>query len=134
MDKRNLRKQQKKHDKGNKGTKLTKATDRGKEKFEISIRESLNNNFDFNCLSKKGNRLFNNFINKTVGQGLYWETVEDNFLEDKHGSPFRDEDVNGQSRRVTHYQMNKGGRLFGYKEGNDFILWKIDEGHDVDGE
>lgn len=100
--------------------------------FEISIRYSLEKNYSFKKLTNEGIIAFHQFIEKTVGKSLSWQQVDKMYLRTKNGNPFRDETIDGIDRRVTHYDISKSGRIFGYREGDDFIIWKIDPNHEVD--
>ncbi len=114
------------------GQVLIDKEDRSKLPFEISIRHSLDSHFSFKQLSPKGLSSFHQFVEKTVGKSLSWGKVDQTMLRIKNGNPWRDEKVDGKDRRVAHYDMPGNGRIFGYKEGNDFIIWKIDPNHEVD--
>lgn len=118
--------------KPNRAQVLVNKVDRSVEPFEISIRHSLDNNFSFKKLSKEGLSSFHQFVEKTVGRSLSWKEVDESLLRIKNGNPWRDEFLDGKDRRVAHYDMPNNGRIFGYKEGNDFIVWKIDPSHNVD--
>lgn len=111
---------------------LINKSDRSSEPFEISIRHSLDSKFSFRRLDRTGLQEFHKFIEKTVGKNLTWGEVDKTLLRTSHGSPWRDELVDGKERRVAHYETSNKGRIFGYKEGNDFIIWKIDPKHNVD--
>lgn len=99
--------------------------------FEILFRHSLDGNFDFSKLKQSGLRQFHQFVEKTVGKNLTWQEVDATMLRIKNGNPWRNEIVNGEDRRVAHYSMGSG-RIFGYREGNDFIVYIIDPNHRVD--
>lgn len=114
-----------------KGQYLTDVVDRKNQLFEISIRHSLTSNFEFKNMNTTSIKLFDQFIKKTVGARLTWGEVENSFLRVKNGNPFTEQKVDGKSRRVAHYNMGNGntGRIFGYREGNDFIVFALDPNH-----
>jgi hypothetical protein len=95
------------------------------------MRHSLDRQFDFGRLRPNRLRQFHQFVEKTVGKGLTWQEVDDLMLRRKYGCPWRDEKIAGATRRVARYSMG-GGRIFGYREGNDFVVCKIDPIHEVD--
>lgn len=102
--------------------------------FEISIREALNSQYSFKSLKSEGLKAFDRFINETVGKSLNWRDVETLYLRTKgQGNKWKEEVVNGEPRLVGHFRMPgiSESRIFGYREGNDFIVCKIDVQHKV---
>lgn len=110
-------------------TKLTKNAIHGLDvPFEISMRGSLDPGYSFYKLSGKGIKAFHKFVEETVGRGLTWKEVNSLKLRTKGGITQKTI-FHGDTRNMYHYEMVEAGRVFGYRDGNDFIVCRIDPGH-----
>lgn len=94
-------------------------------KFKMSLERSLESGFGFNSLEKREIKEFNNFINKTVGQNLTVQQVNERFGR----TPDRTDSIDGCD--VYHYKISKKSRIHCYLKDGYFVICRIDPNHKV---
>lgn len=107
----------------------SKLTDnRTKTKFKISIERKLDNKFCFGCLKENEIKLFNKFVNETVGKELTISEVETLFKR-KRGNKYTMK-INDKKFEIVHFGKDRSPfRIFGYYYKGYFVITRIDPKH-----
>lgn len=91
--------------------------------FKISLERSLDNNYCFKKLKSQELKVFNTFIDKTVGKKLSFKEVDKLYL--RH--PDNHDEIDGH--QVHHYSVGNPFRIHGYLKDGYFVLCRIDPSH-----
>lgn len=98
-------------------------TGQSKAKFKMSLERSLENGFCFKDLQKREIKSFNSFINKTVGNDLTVQQVNEQFGR----TPDKNDIIDGY--KVYHYSISNKSRIHGYLKEGYFVICRIDPNH-----
>lgn len=89
----------------------------------MSLERSLEKGFCFKDVQQREIKAFNGFINKTIGNKLTFQEVNELYgrLPDKNDT------IDGHS--VYHYELSKKSRIHGYLNDGYFVICRIDQNH-----
>ena len=109
----------------------TQILDKTSKLFKLCIDDNLHGDYNFNRLKGNHLKLFQNFIDDTVGKKLTISQVDKLYLRTR-GTPVTQEVVNGIQREVMHYGKARSPlRIFGFYQNGYFVVYRIDPTHDV---
>ncbi|MBO0442846.1 hypothetical protein JZO79_04435 [Vagococcus fluvialis] len=100
--------------------------------FRICIQEPLHREYCFNYLDRSSLKLWEKFIDETVGKKLTITQVEQLFLRTQaHGPKYEKIEIEGNTREVIHLGKDRTKfRIYGYyNEQGYFVVHRIDPKH-----
>lgn len=98
-------------------------TGQSKAQFKMSLERSLQSGFCFKELGKREVKAFNSFIEKTVGNQLTVQQVNQKFGR----TPDDNDVIDGYN--LYHYEVSKKFRIHGYLKEGYFVICRIDPNH-----